>query len=78
VPHYDFDSCPFFVVRDKTSVSVINVKREQITIVIPTCLLSLDTVERTSFFEIESTDDHRIFSLYNLEVEKKERDKPSS
>jgi hypothetical protein len=78
VPGYDFDSCPFFVVRDKISVSVINVKREQITMVIPTCPLSLDTVERTSFFEIESTDDQRIFSLYNLEVEKKERDKPSS
>jgi hypothetical protein len=56
-------------VRDKTSVSVINVKSEQIVQVIPTCPLSVSTVERTFFFDIESTDDEKIYSLYNLEVE---------
>ena len=64
--------------RDKTSVSVINVKRETITMVIPMCPLSVDTVERTSFFDMESTDDIKIISLYNLEVEKKDRDRAGS
>jgi hypothetical protein len=41
---------------------VINVKREQIVQVIPTgCPLSVSTVERTSFFDIEETGEERIY-----------------
>lgn len=78
MPHYDFNTCPFYVVRDKTSVSVINVKREQIVVVVNPCPLSIDSVERTFFFDIDATDEDKVYSLYNLEFEKKERDRPGS
>ena len=40
--------------------------------------LNIDIIERTFFFDIEATDEEKIYSLYNLEIEKKERDRPGS
>lgn len=68
-PNYDFNNCPYFILRDKTSMSVINIKKEQIMCIIPTCPLSITTVERTSFFDMSI--ENGMVALYNLEVDQR-------
>jgi hypothetical protein len=55
--------------RDFSSISLVNVKKEQITVVIETCPLNLREIARTSFLEVKIDEEENCVTIYNLEIE---------
>ncbi len=67
LPSYDYRAYPFVLVRDMHSVSLVNVKKEQITVIVDICRMDLREIERASLMAVAM--EEGTINFYCAEVE---------